>query len=134
MVFLSCTTGQCLPGAIELVRALIAESPHLTVIGGGTAAVAHPTELLEAGVAEVCATRAEVRHVVRLYALRRSVSRPSRINIDSGPRPSQIGIDPAFAGLRTVAPNPAPVQASNGVAATPTPTETPTRTAPAKSS
>jgi predicted PurR-regulated permease PerM/methylmalonyl-CoA mutase cobalamin-binding subunit len=134
MVFLSCTTAECIPAAIELVRALIAESPHLTVIGGGTAAVAHQTELLEAGVAEVCATRAEVRHVVRLYALRRSVSRPSRINLDSGPRPSQIGIDPAFAGLRTVAPNPAPVQASNGVAATPTPTETPTRTAPAKSS
>ena len=101
MVFLSCTTAECIPAAVELVRALVAESPHLTIIGGGAAAVANRAELLEAGAAEICATRAEVRHVVRLYALRRSVSRPSPIAIDSTSRPSKSGIDPAFAGLRT---------------------------------
>jgi len=123
MVFLSCTTAECISAAVELVRALIAESPHLTIIGGGASAVSHRAEMREAGAAEVCATRAEVRHVVRLYALRRSVSRPSKNDID-----------PAFAGLRTVADTPAPVRTANAVAATPTPTAIPTPTAPAKSS
>jgi predicted PurR-regulated permease PerM/methylmalonyl-CoA mutase cobalamin-binding subunit len=110
MVFLSCTTAECIPAAIELVRALIAESPRLAIIAGGASAVAHRAELLEAGAAEVCATRAEVRHIVRLYALRRSIS------------PSRSGIDPAFDGLRTAAPAaaPAPVHTADALAATPT--------------
>ena len=37
MVFISCTTTECIPAAIELVRALMAQSPHLTIIGGGPA-------------------------------------------------------------------------------------------------
>jgi predicted PurR-regulated permease PerM len=137
MVFLSCTTAECIPAAIELVRALIGESPSLAIIAGGASAVAHRAEMLEAGAAEVCGTRAEVRHVVRVYALRRSIS------------PSRSGIDPAFAGLRTVAQTtaaPAPIRTANGVATTPTPAAppsptatpapaaTPTPTAPAKSS
>ena len=35
MVFVSCTTTECMPAALELVRALMAQSPHLTIIGGG---------------------------------------------------------------------------------------------------
>jgi len=126
MVFLSCTTAECIPAAIELVRALIAESPRLAIIAGGASAVAHRAEMLEAGAAEVCGTRAEVRHIVRLYALRRSISRPAQNNIESDSRPSQIGIDPALAGLRTVAPAPALVRTANGVASTPTPEAPPT--------
>jgi predicted PurR-regulated permease PerM/methylmalonyl-CoA mutase cobalamin-binding subunit len=75
MVFLSCTSTECLPAAVELVRALMAASPYLTIIGGGPSALAQRAELLEAGAIEICGSRGEVRHAVRLYALRRSVSR-----------------------------------------------------------
>ena len=78
MVFISCTTTECMPAALELVHALMAQSPHLTIIGGGPSALLQRAELLEAGAAEICGSRGEVRHVVRLYALRRSVSRSSQ--------------------------------------------------------
>jgi predicted PurR-regulated permease PerM/methylmalonyl-CoA mutase cobalamin-binding subunit len=78
MVFISCTTTECMPAALELVRALITESPHLTIIGGGMSALSQRAELIEAGATEICGSRGEVRHAVRLYALRRSVSRPSQ--------------------------------------------------------
>jgi predicted PurR-regulated permease PerM/methanogenic corrinoid protein MtbC1 len=80
MVFVSCTTTECMPAAVELVRALMAVSPHLTIIGGGPSALLHRSELLEAGATEICGSRGEVRHAVRLYALRRSVSRSSQIS------------------------------------------------------
>jgi predicted PurR-regulated permease PerM/methylmalonyl-CoA mutase cobalamin-binding subunit len=75
MVFLSCTSTECMPAAVELVRTLMAALPHLTIIGGGPSALAQHAELLEAGATEICGSRGEVRHAVRLYALRRSVSR-----------------------------------------------------------
>ena len=81
MVFVSCTTTECMPAAVELVRVLVAQSPHLTIIGGGAAALVHRAELLEAGATEICGSRGEVRHAVRLYALRRSVSRSSQIGV-----------------------------------------------------
>jgi methylmalonyl-CoA mutase cobalamin-binding subunit len=80
MVFVSCTTTECMPAAVELVRTLMTESPNLTIIGGGPAALLHRSELLEAGATEICGSRGEVRHVVRLYALRRSVSRSPQIS------------------------------------------------------
>jgi predicted PurR-regulated permease PerM/methylmalonyl-CoA mutase cobalamin-binding subunit len=82
MVFVSCTTTECMPAAVELVRTLMTESPRLTVICGGPSALLHRSELLEAGVTEICGSRGEVRHAVRLYALRRSVSRSSQISSD----------------------------------------------------
>jgi predicted PurR-regulated permease PerM/methylmalonyl-CoA mutase cobalamin-binding subunit len=85
MVFLSCTTTECMPAAIDLVRALMAESPHLTIVGGGPSAVLQRSELLEAGVTQVCSSRGEVRHAVRLSALRRSTSRLSQTNGDRPP-------------------------------------------------
>ena len=89
MVFISCTTTECVPAAIELVRALIAQSPRLSIIGGGPAALEHRADLLEAGVAQICGSRGEVRHAVRLSVLRRSVSGPSQTGSDrplAGPR------------------------------------------------
>jgi methylmalonyl-CoA mutase cobalamin-binding subunit len=80
MVFISCTTTECMPAALELVRALMAQSPRLTIIGGGVSALMQRTELLEAGATEICGSRGEVRHAVRLYALRRSVSRSSQVS------------------------------------------------------
>jgi predicted PurR-regulated permease PerM/methylmalonyl-CoA mutase cobalamin-binding subunit len=82
MVFISCTTTECMPAALELVRALMTESPHLAIIGGGPSALSQRSKLLEAGAMEVCGSRGEVRHLVRLYALKRSVSRPSQTGID----------------------------------------------------
>jgi len=89
MVFISCTTEECVPAALDLVRALMAQSPHLIIIGGGPAALLHRTELLDAGATQICASRGEVRHAVRLSVLRRSVSRPSQTGNDRplvGPR------------------------------------------------
>ena len=89
MVFISCTTTECIPAAVELVRALMAQSPRLTIIGGGPAALEHRADLLEAGVAQICGSRGEVRHAVRLSVLRRSVSRSSQTGSDrplAGPR------------------------------------------------
>jgi methylmalonyl-CoA mutase cobalamin-binding subunit len=80
VVFLSCTTTECMPAAIDLVRGLIAASPHLTVIGGGASELLGREDLLEAGAAQICGSRGEVRHAVRLYALRRSISRSSAIS------------------------------------------------------
>ena len=80
MVFISCTTTECMPAALELVRALMTQSPRLTIIGGGVSALVQRTELLEAGATEICGSRGEVRHAVRLYALRRSVSRSSQVS------------------------------------------------------
>jgi hypothetical protein len=71
-----------MPAAVDLVWALMAASPHLTIIGGGTSAFAQRSELLEAGATQICASRGEVRHVVRLYALRRSASRLSQTSAD----------------------------------------------------
>ncbi|MGC1399873.1 AI-2E family transporter [Candidatus Binatus sp.] len=89
MVFLSCTTTECMPAAIELVSALMAASPHLTIVGGGPSALVEREELLNAGATEICASRGEVRHAVRLCVLKRSVSlssqsRNGRPLIDSG--------------------------------------------------
>ena len=78
LIFLSCTMLEWIPAAAHLVRGLTSDFPALTIIGGGTAAVAQRSELITAGVSEVCATRNDVRHAVRLYALERAVARGVR--------------------------------------------------------
>jgi predicted PurR-regulated permease PerM/methanogenic corrinoid protein MtbC1 len=80
MVFLSCTMTECMPVAVELARALMAASPHLTIIGGGPSALVERAALLEAGATEICASRGEVRHAVRLCVLKRSVLLSSQTN------------------------------------------------------
>jgi len=75
MVCLSCTMKDCLPAAVELVRALKLDSPDLTIIGGGPAAVSSPAELLEAGCSQICASRGDARRVLRRFALWRAASR-----------------------------------------------------------
>src|SRR5208282_4519625 len=75
MVCLSCTMPECLPAAAELVRGIKLDSPGLTVIGGGAAAVSSPAELLEAGCSQICASRGDARRVMRRFALWRAESR-----------------------------------------------------------
>src|SRR5713101_7259883 len=53
MVCLSCTMTECMPAAVELTRGLKQDSPRLTIIGGGRAALAEPTELVQAGCAQI---------------------------------------------------------------------------------
>jgi len=71
---LSCTMAECLPAAEDLVRALKLDAPGLTIMAGGSAALAQPAGLLAAGCAQVCATRAEARRLIRRFALRRARS------------------------------------------------------------
>jgi predicted PurR-regulated permease PerM/methanogenic corrinoid protein MtbC1 len=78
LVLLSCTMSEWVPAAVDLVRGLASDSPSLTIIGGGTAAVSLRSELITAGVSQVCASRNDVRHAMRLYALQRAVSRGVR--------------------------------------------------------
>ena len=75
MVCLSCTMTECLPAAAELVRAIKLDSPHLTIIGGGGAALSSSTELLKAGCSHICASRGDARRVLRRFALQRARSR-----------------------------------------------------------
>jgi predicted PurR-regulated permease PerM/methanogenic corrinoid protein MtbC1 len=86
MVCLSCTMTECLPAAAELVRDLKLDSPRLTILGGGEAALSSPAELLEAGCSQICATRGDARRVIRRFALQRARSR-------------SLGIIPSFPGL-----------------------------------
>src|ERR1700674_1229864 len=75
MVCLSCTMTECLPAAAELVRGIKLDSPGLTLIGGGPAAVSSPAELLKAGCSQICASRGDARRVMRRFALWRAKSR-----------------------------------------------------------
>jgi predicted PurR-regulated permease PerM/methanogenic corrinoid protein MtbC1 len=75
LVFLSCTMNECAPAAVDLVRGLKLDSPGLTIICGGTGGLAESSELLKAGASQICESRSDVRRAVRLYALRRSMSR-----------------------------------------------------------
>jgi len=75
MVCLSCTVTECMPAAVELTRGLKQDSPNLTIIGGGRAALSEPSELLQAGCSRVCGSRSEVRRAIRRYVLRRIRSR-----------------------------------------------------------
>ena len=75
MVCLSCTMTECLPAAAELVRGIKLDSPGLTLIGGGPAAVASPAELLKAGCTQICASRGDARRVMRRFAVWRAKSR-----------------------------------------------------------
>ena len=75
MVFLSFTTTECAPAALELVRGLRMDSPGLAIICGGIGGLSEASQLIQAGVSEICQNRSELRRAVRLYALRRSVLR-----------------------------------------------------------
>jgi predicted PurR-regulated permease PerM/methylmalonyl-CoA mutase cobalamin-binding subunit len=77
LVCVSCTVAECLPSAVELIRSLKADSPGLTIIAGGKAAVSAPSELLAAGCSQIFRRRAEARRAVRRYASQRKL-RPAR--------------------------------------------------------
>jgi predicted PurR-regulated permease PerM/methylmalonyl-CoA mutase cobalamin-binding subunit len=71
LVCISCTVAECLGSAVELIRSLRADSPHLTIIAGGRAAVSAPSELLAAGCSQIFRSRGEARRAVKRYASQR---------------------------------------------------------------
>ncbi len=75
MVSLSCTDTQFLPAAADLLRDLKLDSPDLMILGGGAAALAQPAVLLNAGCSFVCASRGDVRRLMRRFAIWRAKSR-----------------------------------------------------------
>jgi len=85
MVCLSCTTTECLPAAAELARGIKLDSPRLTLIAGGDAAVSSPAELLKDGCAQICASRGEARRMMRRFAVWRGESRKAGIIPGSNP-------------------------------------------------
>ena len=100
MVCLSCTMTECLPAAAELVRGIKLDSPHLTIIGGGGAALSSPTELLAAGCSHICASSGDTRRVMRRFALQRAKSRT-------------VGVAPPFLSPNPGASAPLPVAESS---------------------
>jgi predicted PurR-regulated permease PerM/methanogenic corrinoid protein MtbC1 len=77
LVCLSCSISECLPAAIELIRALKADSPHFMIIAGGRLAVQEQPQLLAAGCSQVFLSRREARRAIRRFAVQRARTRPS---------------------------------------------------------
>ncbi|MHB8381095.1 MAG: AI-2E family transporter [Candidatus Binataceae bacterium] len=75
IICLSCTTSECAPATIELIRKIKSAVPNQIIIAGGEAANEHIGEMLAAGCFEVSATREQARRTVRRYALQRARSR-----------------------------------------------------------
>ncbi|MDO8434488.1 MAG: AI-2E family transporter [Candidatus Binatus sp.] len=87
VVCLSCTINDCMPAAVELVKAMRADSPHLTIIAGGRAALTDPAALLKAGCSQVYASRNEARRAIRRLAFQRR----RRVAIAELPPQRQLG-------------------------------------------
>jgi predicted PurR-regulated permease PerM/methylmalonyl-CoA mutase cobalamin-binding subunit len=74
-VFISCVAEECMPAAIELVKALRAISSRVTIVACGRAAVEQSDELIEAGCSQICANTNEARRAVRNFILQRAKGR-----------------------------------------------------------
>ncbi len=74
-VFLSCTTPENLPAALEFVRWVEKNASRVTILAGGGAALSEPQQLLDAGCAEVFPGRSAALRAVRRYILQRARSR-----------------------------------------------------------
>jgi predicted PurR-regulated permease PerM/methanogenic corrinoid protein MtbC1 len=72
VVCLSCVVTECLFAAAQLVQDLKMDSPQLTIIAGGAAAIAEPSKLLKAGCSQVCRSKSELRRLIRRYGLQRA--------------------------------------------------------------
>ncbi len=74
-VFISCVAAECIPAAIELVKALREISSRVTIVASGPAAVQQSDELIEAGCSQICANTNEARRAVRNFILQRAKAR-----------------------------------------------------------
>jgi hypothetical protein len=76
----------CLPAALELVRALHSDSPQLVIIAGGLTAAASADEFIQAGCSTVCASVAEGRRMIRERIVERVRTRRSFWSYSRAPR------------------------------------------------
>ena len=74
-VFISCVDEECIPAALELVKALRSISTGLTIVASGPAAVEQSDELIDAGCSQICANTNEARRAVRNFILQRAKAR-----------------------------------------------------------
>jgi methylmalonyl-CoA mutase cobalamin-binding subunit len=77
-VFISCVAEECIPAAIQLVKALRAISTSVTIVACGRPAVEQSDELIEAGCSQICANTNEARRAVRNFILQRAKARVAR--------------------------------------------------------
>jgi predicted PurR-regulated permease PerM/methylmalonyl-CoA mutase cobalamin-binding subunit len=80
VICLSCSTDECLPSAIELVRILKSDSPQLMIIAGGCAAQ-ESFQLQAAGCSRVFSSRTEARRAIKRFAMQRARTRMTRENL-----------------------------------------------------
>jgi predicted PurR-regulated permease PerM len=74
-VLVSCVVEECIPAAIELVKALRTISTQVLIVATGPAAREHSDELIEVGCSQICASTNEARRAVRNFILQRAKSR-----------------------------------------------------------
>ncbi len=74
-VFVSCVAEECIPAAIELVKALRSISTSVLIVATMQAAVEHSDELIDAGCSQICANTNEARRAVRSFVLQRAKAR-----------------------------------------------------------
>jgi predicted PurR-regulated permease PerM/methanogenic corrinoid protein MtbC1 len=86
LVCVSVTMTNCLPAALELVRALHSDSPQLVIIAGGLTAAASADEFIQAGCSTVCASVAEGRRMIRERIVERVRTRRSFWSYSRAPR------------------------------------------------
>jgi methylmalonyl-CoA mutase cobalamin-binding subunit len=74
-IFVSCVAEECMPAAVELVKAIRTVSAQVSMVATGPAAREHSDELIEAGISQICASTSEARRAVRSFILQRAKSR-----------------------------------------------------------
>ena len=79
VVCIALTTSEAKPAALELIRALRADSEQIAIVAGGLAAVQNAEELQQAGCSVVCATVGEGRRVIRGRIAERMRLRRTRV-------------------------------------------------------
>lgn len=75
LVFVSCVAEECIPAAVELVKALRMASARASIVATGPAASEHSDELIEAGCSQICSSTNEARRAVRSFILQRAKTR-----------------------------------------------------------
>jgi predicted PurR-regulated permease PerM len=74
-VFVESMAEECIPAAVELVKAIRTISAQVLIVATGPAAREHSEELIEAGISQICGSTSEARRAVRSFILQRAKSR-----------------------------------------------------------
>ena len=88
LVCMSITRTDALPSALELVRALRADSEQIAIVAGGLTAVQNSEQLREAGCTLVCGSISEGRRAIRNRIAERMRIRHALWSSGRGAKPS----------------------------------------------